>query len=112
MSSTQEFADYVVAQMSRAGGMRYRKMFGEYAVYRQDKVLGLIIDNQLYIKLTPEGQVLVPDSMLLPPYEGAKLQMRIDDIEDEAVMVELARVTYEALPEPKPKKKRTKAEKP
>ncbi|MCL2325797.1 MAG: TfoX/Sxy family protein [Proteobacteria bacterium] len=112
MPSTQEFADYVVAQMSRAGGIRRRMMFGEYAVYRQDKVIGLIIDNQLYVKLTPEGQALVPDAALLPPYQGAKPQMRIDDIEDEAVMIELARVTYESLPDPKPKTKRTKVAKP
>jgi len=42
MSSSQDFVEYVVGQMGNAGTVTYRKMFGEYAVYLDKKVVGLI----------------------------------------------------------------------
>ena len=47
MASDLDFVEYVVDQMEGAGPVSYKKMFGEYAIYRQGKVVALICDNQL-----------------------------------------------------------------
>ncbi|MEG2950922.1 MAG: TfoX/Sxy family protein, partial [Clostridia bacterium] len=52
MASTEEYVQYVCEQMSGAGTITYKKMFGEYTIYCDQKVLGLICDNQVFIKPT------------------------------------------------------------
>ncbi|MEY4753608.1 MAG: hypothetical protein RJA44_1283, partial [Pseudomonadota bacterium] len=47
MASDLEFVQYVCDQLEAAGPVRWRKMFGEYALYDATKVVALICDNQL-----------------------------------------------------------------
>ncbi|HHS82096.1 MAG TPA: competence protein TfoX, partial [Devosia sp.] len=42
MASSQEFVDFVVEQMGGAGTISARKMFGEYGVYCDGKLIGLV----------------------------------------------------------------------
>ena len=103
------FVEYVVDQMENAGLITFRKMFGEYAVYCNGKVVALICDNQLFVKPTEAGRAFIGDVTETPPYPGAKLSFLIEDqIEDREWMSELIRITEKALPEPKPKKKKKK----
>ena len=53
MPTSRETIDYFLAQTAGAGSMRARSMFGEYALYHENKVVGLVCDDQLYIKMTP-----------------------------------------------------------
>ena len=41
MATDQEFMEFLADQMSGAGEISYRKMFGEYAVYCGGKVVAL-----------------------------------------------------------------------
>lgn len=50
MASDKEFVDYVAEQIGLGSRLTYRKMFGEYAVYLDAKVVALICDNSLFIK--------------------------------------------------------------
>lgn len=50
MASNIEFIEYVCSQLEEAGNVRYRKMFGDYMVYVNDKPVVLICDNIAYIK--------------------------------------------------------------
>ena len=50
MASDQEFVDFLVDQMQGVGGITFRKMFGEYAIYCNGKVVALICDNQFFVK--------------------------------------------------------------
>ena len=47
MASDKSFVDFVVDQIENAGQITYKKMFGEYAVYCNGKVVALVCDNQL-----------------------------------------------------------------
>ena len=49
-----------------------RKMFGEYAVYLDGKVVALVCDDQLFLKPTPGAQAALPDCPTAPPYPGAQ----------------------------------------
>ena len=107
MASDLSFVEFVVDQIEDAGEITFRKMFGEYAVYANAKVVALICDNQLFIKPTEGGRFFIGDVVEAPPYPGAKLSFLIEDkIEDREWMSNLIRITVKELPEPKPKKKK------
>ena len=112
MATKPEYAAYVCDQLRGAGEVAARKMFGEYGLYCDGKVIGLICDNQLFIKRTEAGAALMPGCPEGEPYKGAKPCLLIEDLEDRELMERLVRATWEELPLPKPKKpKRSKAEK-
>ncbi len=109
MASDKSFADFIVDQIENAGLITYKKMFGEYAVYCEGKVVALICDNRLFVKPTEGGRVFIGQVMEAPAYPGAKLSFLIDDrFEDREWISDLIRITYKELPEPKVKKKKNK----
>lgn len=109
MASDKSFVEFVVDQIENAGSIRSRAMFGEYAVFSNDKIFGLICDNKLFIKPTEAGRKFIGDVVEAPPYPGAKNSFLIENkIDDREWLSELIRVSVAELPEPKPKKKKKK----
>jgi TfoX/Sxy family transcriptional regulator of competence genes len=72
MASQQRTADYVVEQIAAAGSVSARKMFGEYGVYCDGKMVALICDDQLFVKPTKGGRTFLGKVREAPPYPGAK----------------------------------------
>ena len=107
MASDQSFVDFIVEQIDITEEIRYKKMFGEYALFVNNKVVALICDNSLFIKPTKSGREFIGDVVEAPPYPGAKNSFLIEaEIEDVEWLSELVSLTYNELPEPKPKKKK------
>lgn len=106
MASSKDFLQYAVEQLKAAGSISYRPMFGEYGWYCEGKFLGVICDNQLFVKITSAAKRLFPSIPQAPPYEGAKDYFLIEDLEDRELLCQLVRVTWEALPETKTKDRR------
>jgi TfoX/Sxy family transcriptional regulator of competence genes len=110
MGTSKEFADYVCDQLMAAGNISCKKMFGEYGVYLDEKIVGLICDNQFFLKKTEAGQVMIEEHLGTVeeglPYPGAKPQFLIDSLDDREWLAELLRASYQELPMPKPKKKK------
>lgn len=106
MASRIEFVEFVADQIRKAGTITYRKMFGEYGIYCDGKIFGVICEDQLYIKITEAGQKICPDLSKQPPYEGAKNYFLVDDVEDAERLTKLVEATCGELPAPKPKKKK------
>lgn len=79
-------------------------MFGEYALYVDDRVVGLICDETLFIKMTEPGRKFAGKFYEEGcPYPGAKVWMRINEdwIEDREWLGQLARITADnVLPVP------------
>ncbi len=108
MASSEDFVSFVVEQMENAGEITTKKMFGEYVVYCNGKVLGLICDNKLFIKPTQSGRDFIGEVVEAPAYKGAKPSFLIEDkIEDKDWLTQLVRVSVKELPIPKPKRKRS-----
>lgn len=108
MASDKSFVEFVVDQMADAGNISQRKMFGEYALYCDGKVVALVCDNQLFVKPTEAGRGFIGRVVEGEPYPGAKLYFMIDDaLEDREWMSELIKVTARELPAPKPKRKKS-----
>ncbi len=107
MASSLEFVEYVCDQIGGAGTITYKKMFGEYGVYCNGKIIGVVCDDQFFVKKTEAGAKVCPDCGEGAPYEGAKAHFVIDSLDDRELMAKLISATYEELPEPKPKKKKS-----
>lgn len=106
MASDQKFVDFVTDQIKRAGEIEAKKMFGEYGLYADGKMFGLICDNKLFIKPTEGGREFISKIVEASPYPGAKPCFLIEDnVEDSAWLSKLVRITAKELPEPKVKKK-------
>lgn len=111
MSTKQSTSDYIVDQLSTIDSVSTRKMFGEYALYAEGKVVALICDDALFVKITPEGKEFVGGHYEEgDPYPGSKPWMRIDEdlIDDREWLTELIQITAEHAPAPKPKSKSKK----
>lgn len=108
MASKQSTVDYICEQIAHAGNIRYRKMFGEYAIYCNEKVVAFVCDDQLYVKPTNAGRELIEILEEAPPYPGAKLYFLIspDLWEDREFLTKVISATAAELPLPKMKKKR------
>jgi TfoX/Sxy family transcriptional regulator of competence genes len=110
MATSERTIAFLLDQLSAVRGMRARKMFGEYALYCGEKVVALVCDDQLFVKLTAPGKALVGTRYAEGfAYPGAKASILVgaDDLEDHERLAELIRVTAAALPSPKPKKPKT-----
>ncbi|MCI8589921.1 MAG: TfoX/Sxy family protein [Clostridiales bacterium] len=110
MASHLDFVEYVVDQLSEAGNITYRKMFGEYGLYCDGKIVALVCDNQLFVKITDSGRHVWPDLREAPPYDGAKNYFLVEDVENKEQLVTFVRATCAELPEPKPKKHKKTAD--
>jgi TfoX/Sxy family transcriptional regulator of competence genes len=105
MSSDKNFVEFIVDQMENAGLVTYRQMFGEYALYCDNKVVALVCDNKLFVKPTDGGRSFIGNVNEVPPYPRAKLYFLIDDkLDDREWISNLIRITAKELPSPLQKK--------
>jgi len=105
MASDIEYVNFVCEQAAKAGTIRFKKMFGDYLVYCDNKPVLLICDNTVYIKILPEITEILGDAEQGYPYIGAKLHYVLD-IDNKELVVLIVRKLAELLP--LPKKKTTK----
>lgn len=108
MASHPDFVAYVCQQMHAAGQISSKKMFGEYALYCNEKVVALVCDDQVYLKPTTAVSAILTTPIEAPPYPGAKNHWLINELlDDQELLARLVQLTYHALPVPKPKKPKT-----
>ena len=106
MASNADLVQYIADQCAGAGEITTKKMFGDYGIYCDGKIFGLICDDCLYLKPTEAVRPLLRSVELRPPYDGAKDHFLIADVDDSDYLAMLVRETCKVLLEPKPKKKK------
>lgn len=104
MASKEGLVQYIAEQMSGAGSIRYRKMMGDYCVYCDEKVIGLICDNQLFLKNTPSAQEMLNGLPMACPYKGAKKAFVVEDIDNRDFLAEVVCQIAKDLSVPKKRK--------
>ena len=104
MASNPDFVQYIIDQCSGAGEIVVKKMMGDYCIYCDGVLFGLICDNNFYVKVTEAGKVVLKVVILRPPYEGAKDCFYISDVDDRDYLTALIKATIPVLPKPKAKK--------
>lgn len=105
LASNQGTLDFILDQIASAGEVYSKKMFGEYVVYCNQKVVALFCDDQLFIKPTSSGRKWIKSVIEKPPYPGAKKYFLIPDEQwdDRDWLTELIRITATELPATKKK---------
>lgn len=107
MATSKEFVDFIVGQITDAGEITAKSMFGEYGIFSDKKIFGLICYNKLFIKPTEAGRKYIGNVVEAPPYKGAKNSFLIEDkLENSEWLSELVRITLNELPEPMKRKKK------
>ncbi len=111
MSSKQSTVDFIVDQVSTAGAVSAKKMFGEYGLFCDGKMVALVCDDKLYVKPTPLGREFVGACAEEPPYPGAKPCLLIagEHWDDREWLSQLVKISASQLPAPKAKVSRKKA---
>ena len=101
MGSDREFVRFVCEQLRGAGDISSRRMFGEAAIYLEDKVVGLVFGNQFFLKATETGRAMIGAPTEAAPFEGAKNWFLLADLDDPEFLADLVRATATALPNAK-----------
>ncbi|WP_323781155.1 TfoX/Sxy family protein [Thalassovita sp.] len=101
MATAQSTIDHLFDLLSEAGPIHALPMFGEYGLYCGVRLIGLVCDDRLYLKITKGTRDAGLEQS--PPYPGAKPHFLIDEelLEDPDILLPLVMATYDALPDPK-----------
>jgi TfoX/Sxy family transcriptional regulator of competence genes len=104
MASSSDTVQYIVDQVGLGRRLSSKKMFGEFALYLDEKIVALVCDDQLFLKPTDQAKVFLGKVKLAPPYPGAKdYYLLADELDDPDRLREAVLITAEALPVPKKK---------
>ena len=104
MSSSKEYLNFILEQLSKLDDIAYRAMMGEYIIYYKGKVMGGIYDDRFLVKNVKAAKALMPDTAEELPYEGEKKMLLVDNVEDKDCLKTLFEAMYDELPAPKKKK--------
>ena len=110
MGTSRSTIDFLIDQMSQAGPITAKRMFGEYGLYLDTLFVAVACDDQLFIKPTHAGRAFIGTPTEAPPYPQAKPWFLIDGerIEDREWLAQLLRITASDLPVKPPKAKKAK----
>ena len=79
MATRKETVEFILQKLRDPRRFGTRAMFGEYALYADGKVAGLICDNLLHIRIVEASKELESLCEKGPPYPGAKPYYIIDE---------------------------------
>lgn len=108
MSSSPQYLQFVLEQLSDLPSISWRPMMGEYILYYQDKIIGGVYDNRFLIKPVKSALSLLKEPVYETPYPGAKQMLLIQQLEDKDFLTSLIKTIYDDFPTPSPKRKSSK----
>lgn len=105
MTTDKNFVDYITEQAQLGAALTFKKMFGEYGVYLDGKIIAFACDNSLFVKATKATIETTRALPHRPPYPGAKPYPVADELLDDAdALRSLLVATAQDLPSPTLKK--------
>lgn len=106
MSSSKEYMEFIIGQLSELENVSYRAMMGEFVLYYNGKIAGGVYDDRLLIKPVASAIAYMPQASYELPYKGAKEMLLVEEVDNKKFLVGLFKAIYDELPMPKPKKKK------
>ena len=97
MSSSREYLDFILDQLSGLKEITFRQMMGEYIIYYHGKIVGGIYDDRFLVKPVKSAYEEMPDAMMEKPYPGAKEMIPVSEIEERDFLTELVQAIYDEL---------------
>ena len=95
MSSSKEYKDFILEQLSELPGISCRPMMGEFMLYLNGLIFGGIYDDRLLVKRVPENAEYNMDEVI--PYKNAKPFYFVEDVDDREKLAEIIEKTCESL---------------
>ena len=105
MTSSKEYLEYILEQLSNLDDITHRAMMGEYIIYYRGKIVGGIYDDRFLIKPVKSAMEMMPDADMELPYKGAKEMILVQDVENRDFLNELFEAMYDELPSPRKKRR-------
>ncbi len=105
MATTLDFINYVCEQLNGIGDIKYKKMFGEYMVYLNDKPVIIVCDNVAFVKELDVIKEMMQNADVGFPYKGAK-EHYVLDIDNAEFSKKVVSKIEEVTPIPKSKRKK------
>lgn len=107
MATQKETVEFLLAKLRPPRRFSARAMFGEYALYADGKVVALVCDDLLYVKILPASQELEARCEKGEPYPGARPHYIVEEgqLSTLPTLPKILCALAESLPE---KKKRTR----
>jgi len=108
MSTSASTIEHILSQVGDVLEVTPRKMFGEYGLFLDGKMVAMVCDDTLFVKPSPDGLDLLGEHEEEPPYPGAKPLPIVTErfAQKPGQLAELLRLTWKAVPAPKPRKAR------
>ena len=106
MATSREYALFVENLFRGVEGFSMKRMFGEYGIYLQGRVLGFLCDEQILLQDTPTARKLLPNAERKELFPGSKLFIIFSDEGNHHLLQSVAQAMWEELPVPKPRKGR------
>ena len=78
MATSEDFINYICEQIKGVGEIRYRKMFGEYLIYVNDKPVITVCNNTAFVQKVEDISELMKDAEIGFPYKDAKEHYILD----------------------------------
>lgn len=91
MASSKDYLTYVLELLREVRGISYKKMMGEYILYKDNIIFGGIYDNRFLVKKTES--ILNKNLKEQIPYPNAKPMLLIDS-EDPDEIKEIVDLIY------------------
>ena len=91
MASSIEYLNYVLELLRGTEGISYKKMMGEFLLYKEGVLFGGVYDNRFLVKKTPSLESYGLREQI--PYPGAKPMLLID-VEDPRAVADLVDEVY------------------
>jgi TfoX/Sxy family transcriptional regulator of competence genes len=79
MATQKETIEFILGKLRDRGRFSARAMFGEYALYADGRVVALVCDDLLYVKILPASHELERQCEKGEPYPGAKPHYIVDE---------------------------------
>lgn len=105
MSTQKETVEFILEKLGEPKRFAVRAMFGEYALYCGGKVVGLVCNNQLYVKILPASAELEDVCDKDEAYPGSKLYYVVEEVQLSQLpnLIEILINIAKSLPAKKPK---------
>src|SRR5688572_8875107 len=79
MATSNETAQFILSKLRHSERFTAKRMFGEYGLYADGKMVAVICDDRLYVKLAPPSAELEHQCEKGEPYPRAKPHYLIDE---------------------------------
>lgn len=95
MSSSKEYRDFILEQLSEVPDITCRSMMGEFLLYSEGVLFGGIYDDRLLLKIVPEtAEYKMPEAV---PYDDAKPMYLVEDVDNRELLGEIIVKTKRGL---------------